>query len=117
MARLTHRTRRGEPPVYLRPYAGASTGVEKQVSGTSRRLSSDGGDQPRWRVDGKELFYISAEGKVIALFHKSGPPFIDATATTLFALATRRTAQPQFDVSGAACASWRRFHRRSRCRR
>jgi serine/threonine protein kinase len=90
----------GEPQVYLRPYPGPSTGVEKQVSDTSRRLSSDGGDQPRWRADGKELFYLGADGKVMALFDKNGPPFVDAAAAPLFAIAARRSADQQFDVSG-----------------
>ncbi len=31
------------------------------------KISIDGGDQPRWRGDGKELFFIGAEGRLIAV--------------------------------------------------
>jgi Tol biopolymer transport system component len=30
------------------------------------QISNGGGDQPRWRRDGRELFYISADGKLMA---------------------------------------------------
>jgi Tol biopolymer transport system component/predicted Ser/Thr protein kinase len=35
-------------------------------SGDKRRVSTDGGIQPRWRKDGREIFYLSADGKVMA---------------------------------------------------
>ena len=31
------------------------------------RISSDGGDQVRWRRDGKELFYIARDGSLTAV--------------------------------------------------
>jgi len=43
--------------VYVRPFQG---------SGGSWRISIDGGTLPRWRRDGKELFYISG-GKLMAV--------------------------------------------------
>ena len=30
------------------------------------RVSTDGGFKPRWRRDGKELFYLSADGSMMA---------------------------------------------------
>ena len=30
------------------------------------RVSADGGTQPRWRRDGKEIFYISRDAKLMA---------------------------------------------------
>jgi Tol biopolymer transport system component len=39
----------GQPDVYVRPFPGA---------GEAHRISSGGGAQPRWRRDGKELFYV-----------------------------------------------------------
>jgi hypothetical protein len=35
-------------------------------SGNKIRVSRNGGSLPRWRSDGKELFYISADGKLMA---------------------------------------------------
>ncbi len=37
------------------------------VSGKKWRISADGGAQPRWRRDGKELFYLSLDRKVVAV--------------------------------------------------
>jgi len=31
------------------------------------QVSSEGGSQPRWRADGKELFYIAADGQLMAV--------------------------------------------------
>jgi hypothetical protein len=31
-----------------------------------RQVSTEGGEQPRWRGDGKELFYLSLEYKMMA---------------------------------------------------
>ena len=35
--------------------------------GGQRQLSMEGGAQPRWRGDGKELFYIRADNQLMAL--------------------------------------------------
>jgi Tol biopolymer transport system component len=36
-------------------------------SGERIRISSSGGTQPRWRRDGRELFYLSPDRKLIAV--------------------------------------------------
>lgn len=36
-------------------------------TGTKPRASVDGGFQPRWRGDGRELFYLSADGAMMAV--------------------------------------------------
>jgi hypothetical protein len=41
----------------------------------SNVLSRDGGNQPRWRGDGKELFYLSLGGKLMAVDVTEGPIF------------------------------------------
>ena len=55
----------GENEVYLRPFAVAADG--KPGLGTKWRVSTDGGAQPRWRRDGKELFYRNGAGAVMAV--------------------------------------------------
>jgi Tol biopolymer transport system component len=58
-----------------------------------------GGVQPRWRRDGKELFYIAADGKLMAVQVKTAPEF------------EAGVPQPLFDpriVSGAHPA-WARY--------
>ena len=95
----------GEPQVYLRPFNRGATGLAEQAAGRSRRLSIDGGDQPRWRSDGKELFYMSADKKIMSLSHPSGPPFDDVRATPLVAVTPLRFIEPGYDVD----ASGQRF--------
>jgi eukaryotic-like serine/threonine-protein kinase len=41
--------------------------VSSFPNGTSKWQVSRGGGEPRWRRDGKELFYLSAEGKMMAV--------------------------------------------------
>jgi hypothetical protein len=48
--------------VYVRPFP-ASQG--------KWRISTAGGEQPRWRGDGKELFYVAADGKMTAVAVKA----------------------------------------------
>ena len=49
----------GKFEVYVRPFPAEST--------QSTTISIAGGMQPEWRRDGKELFYISADGKLTAV--------------------------------------------------
>ena len=49
----------GKFEVYVRPFPAQST--------QSTTISIAGGMQPEWRRDGKELFYISADGKLTAV--------------------------------------------------
>jgi serine/threonine protein kinase len=65
----------GEPEVYVESFPrGAS----------KRRVSIDGGMQPRWRRDGKELFYMSRDRKLIAVDVMSGPELEFGTPHELF---------------------------------
>ena len=48
----------GRYEVYVRPF---------QRTADEIRISSDGGDQVRWRPDGKELFYIARDGQLVAV--------------------------------------------------
>ncbi len=49
----------GQFDVYVRPYPQGNTQPVK--------VSLAGGMQPEWRRDGKELFYVSADGKMMAV--------------------------------------------------
>ena len=56
----------GQPQIYVQAIP---------ASGAKRQISPTGGDQPRWRRDGKELFYISADQKLMAVPVKTGTLF------------------------------------------
>ncbi len=47
-------------------------------------MSTAGGDKPRWSRDGKELYYIAPDRKLMAVPVKLGPPFQPGIAVPLF---------------------------------
>jgi Tol biopolymer transport system component len=85
----------GRYEIYVQPFPGP---------GERRRVSSDGGTEPRWRADGREIFYISPDAKMIAVpFRSSGPAPGIGTPVTLFQTRKVRggtgNVQQQYDVS------------------
>jgi len=75
IAYASDETGRGE--IYIR----ASSGAYQQW-----QLSSGGGSQPRWRGDGKELFYLAPDGNVMSAAIEVAPVFRPATPKVLFKL-------------------------------
>jgi hypothetical protein len=65
----------GQFQVYVQPIP--ATGAKHQVS-------TMGGSRPRWRRDGKELFYISADLKLMAVPVKPGATFDSGAPKQLF---------------------------------
>ena len=60
----------GRNEIYVRPFP-ASSG--------KRKISAGGGQHPRWRRDGKELFYLAPDRKLMAVAVKvaaAGPPAV-----------------------------------------
>jgi Tol biopolymer transport system component len=66
----------GRDEIYLRPFPAASAG--------RWTVSTDGGVAPRWRADGKELFYISLDSKMMAVEVNTRPAFKAGIPKTLF---------------------------------
>jgi len=56
----------GQPEVYVQPFPSADNEL---------RISTAGGAEPRWRGDGKELFYVTPDGKLtsVAVTVSPGP--------------------------------------------
>ena len=48
------------------------------------QVSTGGGDEPKWRGDGKELFYLSNDFKMMSVPVKTGANFDAGTPVTLF---------------------------------
>jgi Tol biopolymer transport system component len=61
------------------------------------QMSTAGGDKPRWRRDGKELYYLAPDRKLMAVPIKLGPPFEPGVAVPLFE--TRTVGFFPYDVS------------------
>ena len=53
-------TESGQREIYVLPFPVPADGGGKSM------VSQGGGAEPRWRRDGKELFYVSPEGQVMA---------------------------------------------------
>jgi len=54
------------------------------------QITKGGGEQPRWRGDGKELFYLSADSKLMAAPVTTGSNFDLGTAIALFQTSPRQ---------------------------
>ncbi len=55
-------------------------------SGAKYQISSSGGTEPTWRRDGKELFYVAADQKLMAVPVKLGATVEASTPQPLFAV-------------------------------
>jgi len=53
-------------------------------NGERIRISRDGGVNPRWRADGRELFYLSDQGSIMSVVANAAGDWNDAQATELF---------------------------------
>ncbi|MBI3665541.1 MAG: PD40 domain-containing protein, partial [Acidobacteria bacterium] len=66
-----------------------------------RQVSNAGGCQPLWRKDGKELFYLGMDGKLMAVDVKAGAGFEAGAPKVLFQTPLRADPiQNQYDVTG-----------------
>jgi dipeptidyl aminopeptidase/acylaminoacyl peptidase len=52
--------------------------------GRKRRVSINGGSFPAWSRDGRELYFVAADGKMMAVEIKSGPKFDHGVPQPLF---------------------------------
>jgi len=60
------------------------------ASGGKWQISTNGGSQSWWRSDGRELYYLSADGKLMAVEVKPGGSFEASAPRALFDLAPAR---------------------------
>jgi hypothetical protein len=66
-----------------------------------KRISPAGGRSPSWRADGKELFYQSGDGKLMAVGLNVGRDTVEPYAPReLFPLQLRSSAGPTYEPSG-----------------
>lgn len=65
----------GSPAVYVQTFPS---------SGSEWRISAGGGAQPRWRRDGRELFFLAPDRKLMAVDVTLSPRFEASVPKTLF---------------------------------
>jgi len=54
---------------------------------------------PRWRKDGRELFYLGADGRLMAAEVRLSPSFDSRVPTALFKVSLLESPDRQYDVS------------------
>jgi hypothetical protein len=62
------------------------TGIDTVASGRGGKwqISASGGSEPTWRRDGKELFYLAADRKLMSVFVKTDGTFDADVPRALF---------------------------------
>ncbi len=82
----------GRPEVYVQSFPGA---------GSRWQVSTDGGAEPRWSRDGRELFFLAADRALMAVSVKAGASLELGTARRLFDTRVPDVfAAPDFTVTG-----------------
>lgn len=69
------------------------------VGSVKSRVSTNGGDKPRWRRDAEELYYIAQDGRVMAASVKTAPVFEAGDPITLFEIRVPKGSSLPFDVA------------------
>jgi Tol biopolymer transport system component len=79
----------GQLDVYVQPFGRA---------GGKHRISVNGGRNPHWRADGKELFYLDADGAMTAVSITTTDTVVVGKPETLFSVGTL-SANQMFSVT------------------
>ncbi len=80
----------GKNEIYVQPFPAPSGG--------KWRVSNEGGTQPRWRRDGKEMFYVSNDAKLMALEVSLNPAFKAGIPKALFPVSYNGSSN-EYDVT------------------
>jgi Tol biopolymer transport system component len=84
----------GSMEIYVSPFPNADS---------KWQVSSRGGEEPRWRGDGRELFYVSPEGMLMAVPVAADSGFTTGSSVPLFQIHRRPAISAQdvfsYDVS------------------
>ena len=84
----------GTPEVYVQRF------TEGEDASASRiRVSTSGGSNPRWRRDGRELFYISGARKLVSVAVRSGSTFEVDASQALFDVSRSTTPSQVYTAS------------------
>jgi Tol biopolymer transport system component len=84
----------GQFQVYVRSFAGALSG-----SGGKWQVSLDGGSEPYWRVDGKELFYVQGNKLMAVEINAGAESFQMGAPKELFESRLPRIRKNRYDVT------------------
>jgi Tol biopolymer transport system component len=86
----------GRREIYVRDFAPEHVPA---VGSGKWQISTAGGDKPRWRRDGKEVYYIAPDGKLMAVAVKTAPTFEPAVPAPLFDVTVSSYSFFPYDVA------------------
>jgi Tol biopolymer transport system component len=94
----------GSFEIYVQPFtADGKLGADKY------RISTGGGNQPRWRRDGRELFYIAPDGQMMAVAVKTNGAAFDRGAPKALFKTRAQTWMTQPGIEYGVTADGQRF--------
>ncbi|MGA9882468.1 MAG: protein kinase [Candidatus Acidiferrales bacterium] len=94
----------GRDEIYVRPFSPDSNVADASGAGAKWQVSYGGGQAPQWSTDGKELYYLTPDWKVMEVDVTTSPNFRAGTPKLLF------QAPQQFRASaGAYTADGKKF--------
>jgi hypothetical protein len=91
----------GREEIYVKEFSSGSAHGSSDAAG-KWLISNSGGTNPRWRGDGKELFYVGSDGKLMSVDINAKPIFKAGAPRPLFQL-------PPGFIGGDVTADGRRF--------
>ena len=91
----------GRDEIYVRDFSSGAAQGSWDAAGRWL-ISKGGGTDPRWRADGKELFYVASDGKLMSVDISAKPLFEAGAPRPLFQL------PPDF-IGGDVTADGKRF--------
>jgi eukaryotic-like serine/threonine-protein kinase len=74
----------GRGEIYVRPFSPDSSAADASGTGAKWQVSYGGGALPLWSPDGKELYYLTPDGKVMVVSVTTSPTFQAGTPKFLF---------------------------------
>jgi Tol biopolymer transport system component len=77
----------GRSEIYVQPFVPPGAGSSPAAAGITQ-ISRDGGTRPKWRADGKEIFFRALNGSPMAVDVSTSPEFQPGIPKQLFALPT-----------------------------
>jgi serine/threonine protein kinase/Tol biopolymer transport system component len=99
----------GRAEVYVQRFSPAEAGAGKPIAG-KWQVSTAGGAQPRWRGDGKEMFYVAPDRKLMSVeVTGEGETFRRTAPRALFELRANLAASGLYVYRYAPAADGTRF--------
>ncbi|MGA9883919.1 MAG: protein kinase, partial [Candidatus Acidiferrales bacterium] len=90
--------------IYVRPFSPDSSAADASGAGAKWQVSYGGGLEPQWSADGKELYYLTLDWKVMEVGVTTSPTFQAETPKLLF-----QASQQSTDGVGAYTIDGKRF--------